>query len=151
MLLPSERLKWVPGFVLVEKDELGGTCLNWGCIPTKSFLSDVEICQKVKHSDLFIHGSKVSLDLKKMVSRKNKVVETMKRGVSMLLESHKISLVKGIGKFIDPKTIEVSRDGKSRNPHGEECCHRHRLSGSLPPDREDRPGRRSFPVMMSWI
>ena len=99
--------------LLVEKDELGGTCLNWGCIPTKAFLSDVEICQKVKHSDLFIHGSKVSLDLKKMVARKNKVVETMKRGVSMLLESQKISLVKGIGKLIDPRTIEVSRDGKT--------------------------------------
>ena len=99
--------------LLIEKSELGGTCLNWGCIPTKSFLSDVEICQKVKHSDLFIHGSKVSLDLKKMVSRKNKVVETMKRGVSMLLESHEISLVKGVGKFVDPRTIKVSRDGKT--------------------------------------
>jgi dihydrolipoamide dehydrogenase len=98
--------------VLIEKGELGGTCVNWGCIPTKSFLSDVGTYQKVKHSDLFIQGSKVSLDLKKMVSRKNKVVETLRRGISMLLESQNISLIKGVGKFIDPRTIEVSRDGK---------------------------------------
>lgn len=98
--------------LLVEKGELGGTCLNCGCIPTKSFLSDLKIYQKVKHSDLFVHGSKVSIDLKKMVSRKNKVVETMKRGVSLLLDSQKVTFAKGFGKFTDPKTIEVSKDGK---------------------------------------
>jgi dihydrolipoamide dehydrogenase len=100
--------------LLIEKDELGGACLNRGCIPTKSFLSDLKIYQKVKHSDLFIHGSKVSIDLKKMVSRKNKVVETMKRGVSELLESQKVTLIKGVGRLIDPNTIEVSSDGKKK-------------------------------------
>jgi len=99
--------------LLIEKGDLGGTCLNRGCIPTKSFLSDLKIYQKVMHSDLFVHGSKVSIDLKKMVVRKNRVVETMKRGVSMLLESQKVNLVKGFGRFIDPKTIEVSKDGKT--------------------------------------
>jgi len=98
--------------LLIEKDELGGTCLNRGCIPTKSFLSDVKIYQKVKNSDLFIHGSSLSIDLRKMVSRKNKVVETMKRGVSMLLESQKVTLAKGFGRFSDRETIEVSSDGK---------------------------------------
>jgi dihydrolipoamide dehydrogenase len=100
--------------LLVEKGELGGTCLNCGCIPTKSFLSDLKIYQKVKHSDLFVHGSKVSIDLKKMVSRKNKIVETMKRGVSMLLESQKVTLIKGFGRFIDPNTIEVSSGGRKK-------------------------------------
>ena len=98
--------------LLIEKAELGGTCLNWGCIPTKSFLSDVGTYQKVKHSDLFIHGSKVSMDLRKMVSRKNKVVETMRRGISLLLESQKIRVAKGTGKFVNPKMIEVSSNGK---------------------------------------
>ena len=98
--------------LLVEKGELGGTCLNWGCIPTKSFLSDVKIYQKVKTSDLFIHGSNVLIDLQKMASRKNKVVETMKRGVSIILESQGINFVKGFGKFLDPKMIEVFSNGK---------------------------------------
>jgi len=99
--------------LLIENGELGGTCLNWGCIPTKSFLSDLKIYQKVKHSDLYLHGSKVSIDLKKLVSRKNKVVETMKRGVSMLLSSQKVTVVNGFGRFVDRNSIEVSKDGKT--------------------------------------
>lgn len=99
--------------LLIEKDELGGTCLNRGCIPTKSFLSDIKIYQKVKGSDLFVNGSKVSIDMKKMVARKNRVVETIKRGVSLLLQSQKVTLVKGIGTFLDAKTIEVSLNRKA--------------------------------------
>jgi dihydrolipoamide dehydrogenase len=98
--------------LLVEKDEIGGTCLNRGCIPTKCFLSDAKIYNKVKNSDIFFNGSEISIDLKKMVSRKNKVVETLRRGVSMLLESQKVTLVRGVGKFLDPKRIEVSLNGK---------------------------------------
>jgi dihydrolipoamide dehydrogenase len=98
--------------LLIEKGELGGTCLNCGCIPTKSLLSDIKVYQKVKYSDLFLHGSKVSIDLKKMISRKNKVVETMKRGVFMLLDSQMVTFIKGFGKITDPNTIEVSKDGK---------------------------------------
>ena len=101
--------------LLIEKDELGGTCLNRGCIPTKSFLSDVKVYKKVKNSDLFIHGSEISVNVKKMVARKNKVVETMKRGISMLLGSQKVTFIKGSGRFSDPKTIEVSSNGKVEN------------------------------------
>lgn len=98
--------------LLIEKDEVGGTCLNRGCIPTKSFLSDVKIYSRVRGSKVFINGSKVSIDLKKMISRKNKVVKTMKRGVSTLLESRRITLVRGFAKFSDSKTVEVSSNGK---------------------------------------
>ncbi len=101
--------------LLIEKDELGGTCLNRGCIPTKSFLSDAKIYSKVRGSDVFINGSKVTIDLKKMIFRKNKVVKTMKRGVSMLLESRRITLDRGFAKFSDPKTVEVSSNGKVRS------------------------------------
>ncbi|OGP87859.1 MAG: dihydrolipoyl dehydrogenase [Deltaproteobacteria bacterium RBG_16_47_11] len=98
--------------LLVEKSELGGTCLNWGCIPTKSFLSDVKTYKKVRESDLFIRGSKISMDLGKMVSRKNRVVETMIRGISLLLESQRVKMVRGTGRFLDSKTIQVSSNGK---------------------------------------
>jgi dihydrolipoamide dehydrogenase len=100
--------------LLVEKDELGGTCLNRGCIPTKSFLSDVKIYREVRDSDLFINGAKVSMDLTRMASRKNRVVETMRRGVSLLLGNRGITFVKGVGRFVDPKRIEVSSNGKRR-------------------------------------
>jgi dihydrolipoamide dehydrogenase len=99
--------------LLIEKAELGGTCVNWGCIPTKSFLSDVRTCNKVRESDIFVNGSKVSIDLGKMILRKNKVVEMIRRGVSLILESQKVKLVRGFGKFLDVKTIEVSSNGRS--------------------------------------
>lgn len=98
--------------LLIEKGDLGGTCLNRGCIPTKSLLSDVKIYQKVRESDFFINGAKVSIDLRKVISRKNRVVETMKRGISLLLENHGIIHVKGVGRFLDSKTIQVSSNGK---------------------------------------
>lgn len=98
--------------LVVEKGELGGTCLNRGCIPTKSFLSDVKTYQRIKTSDIFINGSKVRIDLKRLVSRKNRVVETMKRGVSMLLKSQNIDLMKGTASLFDSETIEVSQNGE---------------------------------------
>ncbi len=98
--------------LLIEKDQLGGTCLNRGCIPTKSFLSDIKILRKVKESDLFVHGDRISLNLKKMISRKNQVVETLKRGIASLLQNQGITLVKGHGRFIDSKRVQVSSNGK---------------------------------------
>jgi dihydrolipoamide dehydrogenase len=98
--------------LVVEKGELGGTCLNRGCIPTKSFLSDVQTLRKVRGADLFVNGKSVSIDVAKMVARKDQVVETMKRGIGILFESRKITLAKGQARFVDAKTIEVSADGK---------------------------------------
>lgn len=100
--------------LLIEKDELGGTCLNRGCIPTKSYLSDIKTYKRVKSSDLFLNGSKVSIDLKKMVFRKNQVVETAKKGISLLLESQKITVLKGVGTFSSSKKIRVSSHGKGQ-------------------------------------
>jgi dihydrolipoamide dehydrogenase len=98
--------------LVVEKGELGGTCLNRGCIPTKSFLSDVQTLRKVRGGDLFVNGKSVSIDVGKMVARKDQVVETMKRGIAILFESRKITLAKGQARFVDAKTIEVSAEGK---------------------------------------
>ena len=94
--------------LVVEKDELGGTCLNRGCIPTKSFLSDIQVLRKVRGSDLFVNGSSVAMDMAKMVARKDKVVETMRRGISLLFDSQRITLVKGTARFLDSKRIEVN-------------------------------------------
>jgi dihydrolipoamide dehydrogenase len=99
--------------LLIEKDELGGTCLNRGCIPTKSFLSDIKIYRRVKGSDLFINGPGVSIDLKKMVARKNRVIEMIKKGIYSLLESQNVNLVKGFGTFLHINTIEVSSNKKN--------------------------------------
>jgi dihydrolipoamide dehydrogenase len=99
--------------LVVEKAELGGTCLNWGCIPTKSFLSDIEILRKVRTSGLFTNGASVSIDLARMVARKEKVVETMRRGISLLFDSQKITRVKGTARLVDDRTIEVNFEGET--------------------------------------
>lgn len=101
--------------LLVEKSELGGTCLNSGCIPTKCFLSDIKNYQKVKNSEVFLKGSEILINVKKMVSRKNQVIETMKKGISSLLESQGVTVIKGVGSLADPKRIQVSSNGKTEN------------------------------------
>jgi dihydrolipoamide dehydrogenase len=100
--------------LLIEKSDLGGTCLNRGCIPTKSLLSDIKIYRKVRESDFFVHGNKISIDLKKLISRKNHVVKTIKKGTWSLLQNQEITLVKGFGKFLDSKTMEVLLNGKRK-------------------------------------
>jgi dihydrolipoamide dehydrogenase len=98
--------------LVVEKDTIGGTCLNRGCIPTKAFLSDVKAYQKVKTSPVFQGRDGLSIDLAKMVTRKNQVVEMLTKGVGKLFQSHGITFVQGRGVLLDPKTVEVTRNGK---------------------------------------
>ena len=96
---------------LVEKGDLGGTCLNWGCIPTKSFLADLKLFRKIKSSEVFVNGEALAIDWQKMMARKNRVVETLRQGVAALLKSQKVNLVRGQGKFIDPHAVEVDGEG----------------------------------------
>lgn len=100
--------------ILIEKSEVGGNCLNWGCIPTKCFLSDLKIYRKVREKDLFENGDRVSINLKKMVARKDRVVETLKRGILLLLQNREVRLVRGSGRVLDGKSIEVSSNGKTQ-------------------------------------
>ncbi len=98
--------------LVIEKDELGGTCLNWGCIPTKSFLSDIKALRRIKISSVYEGKQGLSLDLEKMVNRKNEVVSTMVDGIAALLKSNHIHRVRGVASFLDSKTIGVVQDGK---------------------------------------
>ena len=100
--------------LVIEKGELGGTCLNRGCIPTKAFLSDVKPFYKIKKSPLFRGKDQLSLNLAKMVARKNEVVETMVKGIATLFSSNGVHWVRGIGSFLDSRTIGVIQDGKKR-------------------------------------
>jgi len=100
--------------LVIEKDELGGTCLNRGCIPTKAFLSDVKPFYKIKKSPLFRSKDHLSLNMAKMVARKNEVVETMVKGIATLFSSNGVQWVRGVGSLLDSKTIGVIQDGKKR-------------------------------------
>lgn len=95
--------------ILVEKDNLGGTCLNRGCIPTKALLQSVEVLESIRDSEkmgIKVQGYKI--DLKMINQRKEQVVSQLVNGVGFLLKSRKVAVVKGTAKFIEDKVIEVS-------------------------------------------
>ena len=94
---------------VVEKESLGGTCLNRGCIPTKALLASVEVLSSCRDGEKFgLKTGNVSPDFPAMLSRKDKIVEQLVKGIEFLFKNRKIKLLKGEGKFLEPKVIEVT-------------------------------------------
>ena len=78
---------------LIEKDKIGGTCLNRGCIPTKALLSDAKLLRSLRRSPVFQSLLTERFNpLESMMERKKKVVQEMVKGVEMLLESHRVTV-----------------------------------------------------------
>jgi len=98
--------------LLVEREKLGGTCLHKGCIPTKCFLSDAGLFQRVKSSDLFQGSSGLKLDIPKMGSRKDKVVRGLHSGLERLLQTLGVEVSKGLGEVLGPNKILLKADGE---------------------------------------
>lgn len=99
--------------LLVEKDRVGGTCLNRGCIPTKSFLSDLKIFEEARTSKVLTGVEGLGIDIHEMVKRKDKVVGMQVRGLVGIIQSYGIRLEQGKGELITPESIAVSgKDGK---------------------------------------
>jgi dihydrolipoamide dehydrogenase len=95
----------------IEEDKLGGICLNWGCIPTKTFIATAHLYKKIKEANEFgIHLSgPVSLDLEAMVNRKNKIVSELVNGVGFLFKSYGVQMYNGFGTFDDKNHISVEK------------------------------------------
>lgn len=97
---------------IIEKAEVGGICLNWGCIPAKSLLKSAQVYDYVKHADDYgvsIKGN-AEADLNKMVSRSREVAESMSKGVQFLIKKNKIELIQGYGKLKAKGVVEVEDD-----------------------------------------
>jgi dihydrolipoamide dehydrogenase len=93
---------------LIENLELGGTCLNRGCIPSKTLIANAEILQKIKQADEFgISVGTISFDYARMVQRKDEVVSKVRKGLEGLIASNKITLFRGFGKFTSARTIKI--------------------------------------------
>ena len=89
---------------LVEKEHLGGICLNWGCIPTKSLLKSAELLEKIRHAeDVGINVEKASFDIQKIVERARDVSSKLVGGIKGLLKKNKVTVFQGIAKIINPK------------------------------------------------
>lgn len=92
---------------IIEKDKLGGTCLNCGCIPTKTLCRSAEIASTIRNSAEFgIVGGDVTIDFPAVMDRKNKVVDELREGVSTLLKN--VNVVNGIAKFNSADVVEVN-------------------------------------------
>jgi dihydrolipoamide dehydrogenase len=98
---------------LIEKDQLGGTCLNVGCIPTKALLHTAELYKSAKESKDFGVLTNVQLDFHKAQQRKQLVVNKLTRGVKGLLDANKVKVVQGIASFVDSSHIQVLRGNES--------------------------------------
>src|SRR6185503_4342758 len=99
---------------IVERDRLGGICLNWGCIPTKALLRSSEIWHLMHRLDEFgFSADNFKFDIGKIVTRSRKVAEQLSNGVAFLMKKHKITVLNGEGKLSSKNKITVAKDGKT--------------------------------------
>src|ERR1039457_1365202 len=98
---------------IIERSELGGICLNWGCIPTKALLKSAQVFEYLKHAaDYGIKVSGGEADFPAVVKRSRDVADGMSKGVQFLLKKNKIDVIKGFGKVQAGKKVEVDDVGK---------------------------------------
>jgi len=98
---------------IVEREKLGGICLNWGCIPTKALLRTSEINHYLTHASAYgLTAEKVSFDLAKIVDRSRKVAGQLNAGVKGLMKKNKIVVVEGDGAITGKGKLSVTKDGK---------------------------------------
>ena len=96
------------GVTLIEEDKLGGTCLNRGCIPTKALYRNAQLLHDLSRSEEFgIQLGRVSIDLRKILGRKQEIVDRLKSGISQLLKANSIELLSGKGRPVGEDTVEV--------------------------------------------
>jgi dihydrolipoamide dehydrogenase len=93
---------------LIEREKIGGVCLNKGCIPTKVFLHSASICTEIKRASLFgLNTEKLEIDFKKLLARKKAVVDRLTGGVASLLKNKNVKVLKGTASFIDTKRVKI--------------------------------------------
>ena len=95
--------------VLVERDKLGGTCLHWGCIPTKALLHAAEVADAAREGDkIGVKSSLAGIDMDGVNAYKDGVVGRLYKGLQGLVRSRKIELVAGTGRFVAPNAVDVT-------------------------------------------
>lgn len=94
---------------IVERAELGGICLNWGCIPTKALLKSAAVFQHLKHAaDYGIIAGEVDIDFPAVIKRSRDVADQMSKGIQFLLKKNKVEHLQGVGKVKPGKIVEVT-------------------------------------------
>ncbi|MDD6583251.1 MAG: dihydrolipoyl dehydrogenase [Bacteroidales bacterium] len=101
--------------VIVERAELGGICLNWGCIPTKALLKSAQVYNYMKHAENYgINlGAPAQPDFEAIVKRSRTVAETMSKGVQFLLKKNNVEVIAGFGKIVKDHKVEITKEDGS--------------------------------------
>lgn len=98
--------------VLVERDKLGGTCLHYGCIPTKALLHAAEVADAAREGDrIGVKSSLAGIDMAGVNAYKDGVVARLFKGLQGLVKSRRIDLVAGAGRFVGPNAVEIAQEG----------------------------------------
>ena len=93
---------------IIEKENLGGICLNWGCIPTKALLKSAQVFEYIKHAkDYGIEVSEAHADFGAVIKRSRSVAEGMSKGVTFLMKKNKIDVINGYGKVKTGKKVSI--------------------------------------------
>ena len=102
--------------VIIEKAEVGGVCLNWGCIPTKALLKSAELFQDIKHSTNYgIDIENVSVNFEKVIKRSRQVASRLSKGVEFLFKKNNITKIAGNAQLTSANTIKVTNTNESTN------------------------------------
>lgn len=106
---------------IIEKESLGGICLNWGCIPTKALLKSAQVFDYIKHAaDYGIKAENMSADFSSVIKRSRDVAEGMSKGIQFLMKKNKIDVIMGTAKVKPGKKVEVTgADGKVSSLSGQ--------------------------------
>ena len=140
---------------IVEKESLGGVCLNWGCIPTKALLKSAQVYEYMKHSASYgINATGVQHDFGAVVKRSRGVADKMSKGVQFLMKKNKIDVIMGYGKIAGKGKVEVTgADGVAKIVEGKYIViatgGRSRVLPSMPQDGKKIIGYREAMVLPS--
>ena len=106
---------------IIEKESLGGVCLNWGCIPTKALLKSAQVFEYLKHADDYgIKVEGVDKDFDAVVKRSRGVADGMSKGVQFLMKKNKIEVIKGYGTLKAGKKVSVKAEDGTVTEN--DCC-----------------------------
>ena len=101
---------------IIEKESLGGICLNWGCIPTKALLKSAQVFEYINKASTYgiqVNGS--NLDFVEVIKRSRDIANGMSKGIEYLMKKNKIDVIFGHGKITEPGKVEVTSSGKKES------------------------------------
>ena len=99
---------------VIEKESLGGICLNWGCIPTKALLKSAQVFEDIKHAESFGIEASGKPNFEAVIKRSRGVADKMSKGVQFLMKKNKIDVIMGFGKLVAKGKIEVTADDNKK-------------------------------------